>query len=384
MNRNVTFRWLRPLAIGTIACAATVARAQDPGDMAGDEAPPAGERADPRWTMPAPPPRAPPRAWPAKPGEASICLWRDDKMLAFSITIDDNSAPDIPWWIEMGNQYGFRFTWFIITRRVGTAFGGTWEQFRKLVEMGHDVQSHTATHNAGSMTIEDEYRLAIEDIEKNIPGHRVRVLAYPGGAAVRRRRGQPYVNNDVEVAAKYYIGARGAGGQTTPAIGMPYLRTGRGAGIFDHERWTLNSFLNPGHLNYRGWHIVIYHTVSAARQRTGIEEGLRRVKEHEADIWVGLFREVVMYARQRDAATLKVDRADAREIVFTLTDTLDDAIFDLPLTVKVRLFDAWQGVSAQQAGKPVTARIVEHEGARFALVEAVPDRGRVTIRPAAH
>jgi len=62
---------------------------------------------------------------------------------------------------------------------------------------------------------------------------------------------------------------------------------------------------------------------------------------------------------------------------------MDDKLFDFPLTVKVRLPEAWTAVAAVQGDKPVEAKIVEHEGGKFALVKAVPDRGAVTLTPVA-
>ena len=52
-----------------------------------------------------------------------------------------------------------------------------------------------------------------------------------------------------------------------------------------------------------------------------------------------------------------------------------------PLTLKVRLPDTWTSVRATQGGKPVAARIVEHDGALYALVDAVPDRGEIVLAP---
>jgi hypothetical protein len=62
---------------------------------------------------------------------------------------------------------------------------------------------------------------------------------------------------------------------------------------------------------------------------------------------------------------------------------MKDDIFDYPLTVKVRLPDGWKSAKATQGGKPVPVRFVTHEGAPFALVDAVPDRGAVRVAPGA-
>lgn len=319
-------------------------------------------------------PRAPDRDWPAHPGDASICLWKGDRLAAFSVTIDDNNAPDHPFWIEMGESFGFRFTWFVITERVGTGgFWGTWAGFRDLHARGHDIQSHTVSHLHGKYDIAAEYRLSKETIEKEIPGHRVRTLAYPGG--------RHPVKNDPAIAAKYYLGARGVVGLVTPAINPPYLRTGsQGGHIFTGERSQLETFLDPNHRNFRGWHITLFHTAKEdARAR--IRKRLARVKEHEADIWTGTFTEVLLYARQRDSAQVVTHIREPDRIVFTLTDALDDALFDAPLTVKVRLPPEWKSARAAQNDKPLPLALVEREGARFALVDAVPDRGAVTLTP---
>ena len=69
----------------------------------------------------------------------------------------------------------------------------------------------------------------------------------------------------------------------------------------------------------------------------------------------------------------------AAEIRFTLSDDMDDTLFDFPLTVKVRLTDDWEAVSATQAGAPVEVSMSEHDGGHFALVQAVPDKGEVVV-----
>jgi hypothetical protein len=66
---------------------------------------------------------------------------------------------------------------------------------------------------------------------------------------------------------------------------------------------------------------------------------------------------------------------------FTLSDEMDDAIYDYPLTVKVRMYDHWQAAAATQGGAPLEVTTVENGGATFALVKAVPDRGEVVVIP---
>ena len=134
------------------------------------------------------------RDWPTQVGAASVCLWKDDAFAAFSLTVDDNCAMDHEWWLEMGRKYGVRVTWFVITELVSDGgdpqsggYWGNWNGFRKLFAAGHDVQSHSHSHEhiespkwAG---MEAEYSESQKDIEKNIPGDRCLVFAHPDGTA---------------------------------------------------------------------------------------------------------------------------------------------------------------------------------------------------------
>ncbi len=338
----------------------------------------ADKPAAPRFQLPAD------RVWPEKPGQADICLWDGDRFAAMSITVDDNWASDHPWWVEQANKHGFRVTWFVITERVGTGgLWGTWEGFQGLRDKGHQVQSHTVTHlhvdKPDWPGIDGEYRLSAEAIQKNLKDHKVTVLAYPGGKNSGR--------NDRNVAQKYYIAARGVVGTPNAANRIDYMST-NSIGSFDRARtdsilFGTSDIAWMGSNKYlRGWLCTHFHGVPKPEQRTALAEQLAYIKSKEADLWVGLFDEVARYGQQRDTATLTVTENTPQKITFTLTDKMDDTLFDFPLTVKVRLHDEWASASATQGDKPADVKVVEHQGAKFALVKAIPDRGPVTLKAA--
>lgn len=320
------------------------------------------------------------RVWPENPGDADVCIWKDDKLAAVTLTIDDNIAYQIDWWTEIGEKYGYPFTWFVITNWVENRqpIGGTWEQYRELVEKGHDVQSHSASHlNDKDLTIDDEYRLSKEAIEENIPGHRARTIAYPGGSQSGR--------NDPEVASKYYIAARSTPSLINGVNNTDYMKINSASGVIvynDPKSWAW-----LGHMTeqtsrknlYRGWYCAHFHEAKE-KSKEHIENALTFLKEHDADFWVGRFTDVALYARERKTAEVKTLSSNAQEIRLSLTDQMPDADYDLPLTVKVRLPSDWKNVSALQGQKETASRIVIHDGAPYALVQAVPDRGEVVLR----
>ena len=90
--------------------------------------------------------------WPAKPGEADVCLWSGDRFACCSITIDDNCKPDHDWWLKLSDELGIKLTWFVITdhcvKKNNPGFNGTWADWQRLADAGHSIQSHTTNHKA--------------------------------------------------------------------------------------------------------------------------------------------------------------------------------------------------------------------------------------------
>lgn len=323
------------------------------------------------------------RVWPARPGAAHVCLWNDDKLAAFSFTVDDNAAQDHDWWDQTARRYGFGVTWFVITGRVGTgAFWGTWKGWKRLKSAGHDIQSHTVDHihpeKPGWKGIEWEYADAIKHIERNVPGQKVLTLAYPGGKNSKL--------NSRELAAKMYIAARGTRGTPNPANQIDYFNINAGGGLHvggEKAPWAdVQNVLDPNRYRrryYRGWAVYLAHKAD----RKAVLKICEYLRQHRDEFWLGLFTDVARYGQERDTARLSVTSAGDEKITFTLSDDMDDELFDFPLTIKVRLPGRWSGVSATQSGKPVRARLVEHAGGKFALIKAVPDRGHVLLTPKA-
>ncbi len=198
------------------------------------------------------------------------------------------------------------------------------------------------------------------------------MLAYPGGPNQKL--------NCQEVAAKYYAGARGVTGMLYPAGLISYFDV---PSIIEESfnnpaaRWAdATRILDPTDKVYRTWCVMIYH---AAGNKTADRPFFQWVADNKDKLWLSLFSDASLYGQEREAATLKVTDKGSSKIEFDLTDTLDDATYDQPLTIKVRLPDDWHSVAATQAGKSVHSRLVTNEGHPYALVDAVPDKGRVSL-----
>ena len=333
------------------------------------------------------------RVLPEKPGEADICLWSGDRFGCCSITIDDNCKPDHDWWLKLTDELGIKVTWFVITDHCvykrNSGFNGTWADWQRLTNAGLSIQSHTTNHKAkhgNNPAPTDEelhsmYGDSIKAINENITNNFACCIAYPRG------------ESHPEIAAQYAIACRGVYGVPSAANSIKYMCTNKGAGGKGHvemiafgETQAEPKWIRGMKNLKRGWNIVLYHLVHAGRDQASrekaaaaVEKEVRYIASLKDDrLWVARFDDVAKYGQERDSATVtSVLKGD--KIEMNVTDRMDDKLFDYPLTVKVRLPDGWKTAKAMQNGKSVPVNTVSHNGNRFALVEAVPDRGTVVL-----
>jgi len=320
------------------------------------------------------------RAWPAAYGEAAVCIWKDDALATVSLTIDDNWASDHPWWREMGEKYGFKVTWFMVTGGISDkpSFNGTWDEWRKNFEVGHDLQSHTVTHRCpnAKLSPEDDYAGAIAHIQENIIGTRVLTMAYPGS-------GLP---NDSATAQKHFIAARGVGGGFNSVRNTEYNSILQGNGNLEEyspDGRRAHGYppdtINPDSGSFRAWNTLIYHGANSPDARRSSEKFYQYLRQSAPDYWIATFTDAAQYGQQRDTATLNVTKKTPVEIAFDLTSKMDTRIYDYPLSVKVRLDPSWNKLTASQAGKSVESKLLKYEGNVYALVQAVPGRGETVL-----
>jgi len=325
------------------------------------------------------------RVWPQRHGDTDLCLWADDKLACVTFGVDDNISPEHDWWLEMGERYNFRNTWFVIVypqmyNYDGSAgknqgYFGTLATFQRLFDAGHDVQPHgtTAINRLSRAEYEKDVRFT-QDMLRRIPGNSANTYAYPGGASDEHKR---------EVVAKLCIGARGTVGGINRVNRTDYLCINTGQVTEETLAGMLDDPKSP---SYRGWLSQFVHSIATSsdpitRQSLydDFELRLKRVHDRRADIWVPTYREAFLYGQSRDTARLTPRAVAPGEIRFTLIDDMNDDVYTYPLTVKVRVNDDWDAVEATQAGRNIDSELVLHEGGKFLLVKVVPDQGEVVL-----
>ena len=308
-------------------------------------------------------------AWPSAYGDAHVTLWKDGRVGAFTMTVDDNIAGDFAKWTSWLEQYGLPTTFMVPTRGY-TESAPVWNYY---LALGQGVQSHSRSHPSDTVynqmstaQVWMDFYLGYKDITQ-YTDTRSMVIGYSYGW-----------NNPV-YSSKIYIAGRGTYGAVNSAATVNYNQTGSLSGLSDNYMNHLDAITTGN--NKGGWCSVHWHGInsSSAVLLEQIFASLYDLSEQRL-LWVDLFANVAMYGQERDTSTLTVTSTGANSISFTLTDRMNDLLYDFPLTVAIRVDDTWQAAAATQGGREIEVEVLEKDGATYLMVQAVPDRGAVTVR----
>ncbi|MBO5789342.1 MAG: InlB B-repeat-containing protein, partial [Clostridia bacterium] len=300
-------------------------------------------------------------------GAGNIALWYNGTEGVFTNTVDDNIMSDFPQWNAWLDKYGIPTTFMVISRYPHEV-GMTW---REQTALGQSVQAHGHFHmasssygNVSSSKIWMDFYYGKKDVDMS-------------GANVAITMGYPCGYNDPYISKLLYISGRGTSGgyNYINTINYNYLNSNSGfhQGVID----CLGGVLDGKNIGV--W--VSVHSHGIGSSAASIDAYLATIAGYvnAGKIWAATYDDAAQYGQERDTATLVVLSADANVMRFTVTDQMNDLLFDQALTIRLKADDTWQGVRAFQNGKEMPARIVVHEGETYLFVDAVPDKGEVTV-----
>ena len=94
-------------------------------------------------------------------------------------------------------------------------------------------------------------------------------------------------------------------------------------------------------------------------------------------LWIAGYGEALMYFSELGSAKSTVTY-DGTKITVTVTDNEDNTVYNVPLTVKVKVPGVWNSVNVN--GKVIRV-MTDNDGSQFIYVDIVPDSGSVEITP---
>jgi peptidoglycan/xylan/chitin deacetylase (PgdA/CDA1 family) len=298
-----------------------------------------------------------------------ITNWAHNKAGAVSITFDDGWTDNYTLAVPALNARGFKGTFLIVSSYAADM----WDEWRDAASQGHEIGSHSKTHprlpNLSIPEMEDEIEGSKAEIDTQITTQKCLSFAYPFGA---------FDDNVKSIAQANYITARGIScNYNSPESDFYSMKACEDQVSLAEMKAKADTAELEGK-----WLITLHHSLDGAGYGGwGIEtfeEYLDYLKTK--NLWVGTYIAVTKYIKEKESAQLLPVSSSDTQIVLNLTDTLDDAIYDEPLTIRSEVPSDWANVRIQQGNGAVTVPSVV-EGTQTAVYfNAIPDRGLITLQ----
>lgn len=310
--------------------------------------------------------------------ESSVTTWPGGRTAALSLVFDDGRNDHRDFAAPMLTARGLPGTFALMP---GVSWATKGPQFAAIAAQGHELASHTMLHQACRIqTVEEDAatppanshfhslvelsadctlsRAALDAIQ---PRPAVSFV-YPGGTNTAETRAviaqhflaarlstsgiqiNPPTPPDMMQVRPVYVG----GAQPTVTDWCDYVEVD---GFFDAVLTTLT--------NGGGWAVEEYHDIEcpgyAALDLDAWAGHLDELQAMAPVLWVASMGDVARYIAQRNAASFSVVGQGPGFVVIAADDGLNDAIFDLPITVETNLPAAWSQVKVSQGASPIPA-----------------------------
>ena len=254
--------------------------------------------------------------------EVYVADYKDDKQCAISYTFDDGLEEHYTLVFPEMEKVGFKGTFWIWGKEIENVTEQqdkprmTWTQMKEMFDKGHEISSHGWSHA-------DLRHLSLEEVKAEVGrndsiiqaeiGERPLTFCYPFNS----------YNEDVRrIVSENRIGTRikqyAIGGEKSKST------------VESLDKWVKELMIS------NDWGVTMIHGIStgydAFTSPDILWEHFRRVKNQEYDIWVGTFREVAAYVKERRNVQLDIVKKESQWAVIPRL-LLDKELFNEPLTM---------------------------------------------------
>lgn len=264
----------------------------------------------------------------------------------------------------------------------------TWDELRSLANRGYEFASHTVTHPR--MAVLDDANLAYE-LEKS----RQEILDQLGfkhtfsvecpygtenGRAVQAALLRyPLTRNYMPDAE---VDDLDRANKMDPAAShKEYIRWQRGP-LTETPMELMKSWVDKTAAQGNIWLVLVFHGIDGIgwKPKTGadLKDYFAYIQSKQQSVWVATFQDVGKYIRERIHATA-TSYKDANGISVVLRSSLTDISYDLPLTLKTYVPDAWRAVEVRQGERTKQVDVVRGHGANYVLYQAIPNAEVVQV-----
>ncbi len=303
-----------------------------------------------------------------------IATWYQFKKAAITYTFDDLTGKQLSVAVPLFDPFNCKVTLFIVT-----GWEPDWPGLQNASDNGHEIASHSVSHpRLSELSIEyqeTELSQSQNIINSNIRNASCVILAYP------------YCDvGDIPTIGKYYIAGRICSGSIEPGTPADFYRISSIIAGSQGSVKTASDLNNKVSLakSSGGWCVFLFHGIDddggySPFQSSELGLHLDYMNSHIADYWIATFGQVVKYIKERDAISLIETVITPDSLQLSVTDNMDDALYNVPVTIRRVLPRAWKNARIYVNNRLIPCNISPAGNVKYVTFEAVPDEGLIYL-----
>lgn len=303
-----------------------------------------------------------------------VGTWFNFCSAAITYTFDDNCSNQLLKVVPMFDEFGYKLTLFTVTN-----WGPNWTGLQKAAANGHEIASHTVTHTSLSGLSDEKQNTELSNsqaaINSRITNQKCITFAYP------------YCQTgNYSLVSNYYIAARGCQGyveSSTPSniYNISSIICGSEGSV---KRVSDFNSKAENAARTKGWCVYLLHGIDndggySPLSSDTLRKSLEYLKTNEERFWVSTFANVVKYIKERNSIRVKEIYNSDDTIKVSVTDTLDNNLFNHAVTIRRPLPTNWQNCVVKQNGSEISYKLVQINFSNYVMFNPIPDNGEVLL-----
>jgi hypothetical protein len=258
--------------------------------------------------------------------------------------------------------------------------GPNWTALQTAASNGHEIASHTMSHANFSTTSEVDQNTELKNsqdaINVHISGQRCITIAYPNCNL-----------GNTALCNQYYMAARGCSGVVEPATPSNFMNISSLVCGTQGSVQTAQNFKAKADAaaSSRGWVVFLLHGIDSDGgyspvTTANLKGALDSLSSHKEKYWVSTFGNIARYIKERNCVSVKELSKTDSIVTVQITDTLDNIIYNYPVTIRRPLPQNWTSASVSQNSKTINAQIIDISSVKYVMFDIIPDSGDITIK----
>lgn len=351
------------------------------------------------------------------PAQATVLPVKNNAKSIVTIVHDDGDLPTVSYLDGEFEKNNLKGTVAMIASRVNDNNVSSWQGYFDTGRFNLANHSYThaywgqsdaaesgtlsdgKTYNIPAGTMTKEIITSGEYLREKFPNERVLSFVKPGFTFPS---GKPQVSDKAyEMIRDNYICMRNTGGgmNTIPPAdwdNVKSLMVQANSDVASPNNHTAAYWIDEVDktIAQNGWLVFLFHNIvedsqvvsgglSVSQSKASILFDALGDRVENGDVWCAYLDEATMYIKESQTASVYAKKYQDASIGVVLTDKMDDAIYNYPLTVKVEVPQQWSAVSVTQNGAVTEiAHPFEEGGVAYVYANVVPDAGEATLTPA--